>query len=91
MIRNEKGTFIINPYVSPYFNDKPNPNYKSMYLYKSGQYAKCLAYTGEIIDYYYKDIIEWETDGVCNCKEILSNIFGIENDKWRKENSDDKS
>lgn len=78
----KKGTFIINPYVRPYFNNVPNPNYKSMYLYKSGQYAKCLAYTGEIITYPYKDVTEWQTDGFCDCKEILNSMFKISDNKW---------
>lgn len=83
-----KGTFIINPYVRPYYpdeNGKPNPSYKTMYLCKSGSNAKCLDYRGEIVLYPYSDIITWKTQGACAVEHILQYYFGIRNDKWESE------
>lgn len=77
-----KGTFIINPYVKPYFNGKPNPNFKTMYLRKSGQWAECMAYTGEIFKFPYKDVIQWETAGSANYYTLLKREFGITNGLW---------
>jgi hypothetical protein len=79
-----KGTFIINPYVKPYFNENPNPNYKTMYLRKSGQYAECIDYRGEKVLFPYKDATTWKTVGVCDCKAILNEVFGINGSKWNE-------
>lgn len=72
-----KGTFVINPYVSKDFFGKPNPNYRTIYLKKSDKYAKCLAYDGTIISYYYEDVITWETDGFIDLKSELQRWFSV--------------
>ena len=83
----KRGTFIINPYVKPYYDDtgEPNPNYKTMFWKKTGDYAKCIAYNGQTGKYYYKDVITWETDGCADIEAYLKSVFGIKDDKWKQE------
>ena len=79
----KRGTFIINPYVNPDYFGKPNPNYKTMYWKKSGQYAICLDYELREVRYFYKDVITWKTDGCLDLsKNHIKNLFGIVDDKW---------
>ena len=38
----KRGTFVINPYVNPYYFGNPNPNYKTMFWKCCGKIAKCI-------------------------------------------------
>jgi hypothetical protein len=88
----KRGTFIINPYVNPYYSKhdgvrfglgKPNPNYKTMFWKCCGKIAKCIDFNGRIVDYFYKDVITWETDGCVDLsKTYLRGLFGIKDNKW---------
>jgi hypothetical protein len=88
----KRGTFIINPYVNPYYSKhdgvrfglgKPNPNYKTMFWKRCGETAECIDFNGEIVYYFYEDVITWETDGCADLsKTYLRGLFGIKDNKW---------
>lgn len=79
----KRGTFVINPYVNPYYFGNPNPNYKTMFWKCCGKIAKCIDFNGRIVDYFYKDVITWETDGCADIsKTYLRGLFGIKDNKW---------
>lgn len=74
-MRMKKGTFVINPYVCKYINGKMNPLYKTMFLKKVDGTALCLTYEGKVTSYYWRDIVDWKTEGCADIESELVSIF----------------
>lgn len=72
------GTIVVNPYAKYVYFGTNNPMKRLIYLGKYGRFAKCLRYDGSITEYYYDDILRWETDGYVDVKKEVLKWFGME-------------
>ena len=67
------GDIVINPYVTPTFEGKPNPNYKSLVLGVSVSHIEVLRFDGTKTKFYVSitDRDEWHIDGHIDIKGLI--------------------
>ena len=72
------GDVVINPFVNPLFNDKPNPMYKSMITHIGSEYTTCLRIDGKNSKYYTKDVRNWEISHHVDFKKLIEGAIYVE-------------
>jgi hypothetical protein len=65
------GDVVINPFVNPLFNGKPNPMYKSMITHIGSEYTTCLRIDGKSSKYYTSDVREWKVSHRVDFKRLI--------------------